>query len=177
MNFVPDISNLWIAKAVRDRFAEDAIERDRRGGRPAAQIRLLKKSGLLTIVIPKQFGDAGEPYSTALRITREFARVDGSVGHIYGYHFSALLNATLSIGDPQAEDLLRRSAEGNWFWGNTGNSFSKTLFGRKDGEWTVVNGFKPFASGSHVADYVTTSWEDRRRARGSLRPFRPTARG
>ncbi len=162
MSFVPDISNLWIAKAValRDRFAEDAIERDRRGGRPVEQIRLLKEAGLLTIVIPKALGGAGEPYSTALRITREFAKVDGSLGHIYGYHFSALIGAILSPGDAQAESLLRRSAEGHWFWGNTGNSFSKTLFGHADGDWTIVNGFKPFASGSHVADYVTTSWED-----------------
>ncbi|MES0138610.1 acyl-CoA dehydrogenase family protein [Mesorhizobium sp. M0016] len=162
MSFDPDTSNPWVAKAVelRDIFARDAVERDQLGGRPVEQIRLLKESGLLSIVIPKEFGGAGEPYSTALKIGREFAKVDGSIGHIYGYHFSALIAARLNSDEPRSADLLRRSAAGDWFWGNTGNSFSKTLFGRKDGEWTIVSGFKPFASGSHVADYLSTSWED-----------------
>lgn len=162
MAFDPDLSNPWIAKAValRDIFARDAIERDQAGGRPEEQIRLLKESGLLNVIIPKALGGAGEPYSTALRASREFAKVDGSLGHIYGYHFGALLAARLTLDNPRSADLLTRSAAGNWFWGNTGNSFSKTLFGRREGEWTIVNGFKPFASGSHVADYLSTSWED-----------------
>lgn len=90
MTFDPDTSNPWIAKAVelRDILARDAVERDQLGGKPVEQIRLLKESGLLTIVIPKEFGGAGEPHSTALKIGREFAKVDGSIGHIYGYHFS-----------------------------------------------------------------------------------------
>ncbi|WP_204348413.1 hypothetical protein, partial [Klebsiella pneumoniae] len=64
-------------------------------------------------------------------------------------------------GSPeQAADLYRRSAEGNWFWGNARNSFSKTLFGKRDGDWYVLDGFKPFTSGSHVADYLQISWLD-----------------
>lgn len=160
--FAPDTSNPWIAKAMalRDSFARDAVERDHAGGRPIDQIRQLKQSGLLSIIIPEAFGGAGEPYSTALRITREFAKVDGSVGHIYGYHFGALLGALNTTDNPRSAELLRQSAENSWFWGNTGNSFSKTLFGRADAEGYVLNGFKPFASGSHVADYLAISWWD-----------------
>lgn len=160
--FAADTSNPWLAKAValRKVFARDAVARDQAGGRPAEQIRLLKDSDLLSLIIPEELGGAGQPYSTALRITREFAKVDGSVGHLYGYHFGSILGALNSLDNPRSVELLRRSAEHNWFWGNTGNSFSKTLFGKSDAKGYVLNGFKPFASGSHVADYLSISWWD-----------------
>ncbi|MGN6778719.1 acyl-CoA dehydrogenase family protein [Rhizobium sp.] len=160
--FEADKSNPHLAKAVelRDIFARDAIERDQSGGRPEAQIRLLKESGLVNLVIPKEFGGAGEPYSTAMRIVREFAKVDGSLGHLYGYHFSPLQNAVTTLHDERSQDILRRSAAGRWFWGNTTNSFSKSLFGRQEAGKVILNGFRPFASGSHVADYLMVAWED-----------------
>ncbi len=160
--FEADRSNPYLAKAaeLRDIFALDAIERDQSGGRPTEQIRLLKESGLVNLVIPKEFGGAGEPYSTAMRIVREFAKVDGSLGHLYGYHFSPLQNAVTTLHDKRSQDILRRSAAGRWFWGNTTNSFSKSLFGRQGRDKVVLNGFRPFASGSHVADYLMVAWED-----------------
>lgn len=160
--FEADTANPYLAKAVelRDIFARDAIEIDQSGGRPAEQIRLLKESGLVNLVIPKEFGGAGEPYSTAMRIVREFAKVDGSLGYLYGYHFSPLQNAVTTLHDERSRDILRRSAAGRWFWGNTTNSFSKSLFGRQDVGKVILNGFRPFASGSHVADYLMVAWED-----------------
>jgi alkylation response protein AidB-like acyl-CoA dehydrogenase len=162
MSLEQDASNPYVAKGIelRDIFARDAIKRDKEGGRPTEQLRLLKESGLLTILIPKEFGGAGEPWSTALRIVREFAKVDGSLGHLYGYHFASVHGAHLRGSPDQAADLYRRSAEGNWFWGNAGNSFSKSLFGRREGEWFVLDGFRPFTSGSHIADYLQIAWED-----------------
>jgi alkylation response protein AidB-like acyl-CoA dehydrogenase len=153
----------WLARAarLREAFALDAPARDRAGGAPSEQIRLLKESGLLDVIIPVEYGGAGEPYSTALKVTRELARADGSLGHLYGYHHNALIRARTQLGrDPAAAELLRRSAAGDWLWGNTSNSFSETLFGRTTGEWTTLDGFKPFCSGSHVADYLTVAWND-----------------
>ncbi|MGV1793045.1 acyl-CoA dehydrogenase family protein [Rhizobium sp. A37_96] len=160
--FEADKANRFLAKAVelREIFARDAVERDQSGGRPREQIGLLKESGLVNLLIPKEFGGAGERYSTAMRIVREFAKVDGSLGHLYGYHFSPLQNAVATLEDERSRDILRRSAAGRWFWGNTTNSFSKSLFGRQDAGKVVLNGFRPFASGSHVADYLMVAWED-----------------
>lgn len=160
--FAPETDNPHILKAIalRDAFATDAVARDQAGGQPLEQVQLLKQSGLLTILVPTALGGAGEPTSTVLRITREFAKVDGSLGHIYGYHFGALHGFLFALPDPRAADWLRRTAAGNWFWGNTGNSFSKTLFGRRTDAGWILDGFKPFASGSHVADHVTTSWQE-----------------
>lgn len=159
--FDVDRDNPYLAKAseLTQIFARDAVERDRLGGRPSEQIRLLKESGLVNLLIPKEFGGEGLPYSTALKIVREFAKVDGSLGHLFGYHFSPLMNAA-TAGDERSQVILRRSADGRWFWGNTTNSFSKSLFGRKTTGGVILNGFRPFASGSHVADYLMVAWED-----------------
>lgn len=160
--FEPSTDNPFIARAVqlRDRFERDAIARDRAGGKPTAQIQALKEQGLLALLLPKAFGGEGESWSTALRIGRLFAQVDGSLGHLYGYHHFSLLCMTLREDPAKTEDLWRRSVEGNWFWGNTTNSFSQSLFGRRDGEWFVLDGFRPFTSGSHVADRLAIAWED-----------------
>lgn len=162
MRFDLDTSNPYFATAValRQAFAVDAVAHDKAGGRPLSQLSLLKDSGLLTILIPKEYGGAGEPWSTVLKIGREFAKVDGSLGHLFGYHFSSVQAAYLRGTPEQAADIYRRSAAGNWFWGNTANSFSKSLFGRRDGDGWVLDGYRPFTSGSHVADYLQVAWED-----------------
>lgn len=163
MSFDLDTSDPYFAKAVELRriFAEDAVARDKAGGKPLDQLKLLKDSGLLTLLIPREYGGGGQPWSSALKIGREFAKVDGSLGHLYGYHFSSV-HAPFLRGTPeQAADFYRRSAAGNWFWGNTANSFSKSLFGRQEGEWYILDGFRPFTSGSHIADYLQIAWEDR----------------
>lgn len=168
--FEIDRTNPYLAKAaeLREIFARDAIERDQLGGRPDEQIKLLKETGLVNLLIPNEFGGAGERYSTAMRIVREFAKVDGSVAHLYGYHFSPLQNAVTAGPDERSSDILRRSAAGRWFWGNTTNSFSKSLFGRREADKVILNGFRPFASGSHVADYLMVAWEDEETNKRSL---------
>lgn len=160
--FAVEASNHHLAKAAELSaiFAADAAANDKAGGRPLSQLAALKRSGLLTLLIPSEHGGQGERWSTALKATRELAKADGSIGHLYGYHFLSVHAAYLRGSPEQAAEIYRRSAEGNWFWGNNGNSFSKTLFGRREGDVTIVNGFKPFTSGSHIADHLSISWED-----------------
>jgi hypothetical protein len=64
---------------------------------------------------------------TALKTRREFAKVDGTLGHLFRYHFNSVHAAVTRGTLVQAADSYRRSAAGNWFWGNTANSFSKSL--------------------------------------------------
>jgi len=73
--FETDKTNPHLTKAaeLREIFARDAIERDQLGGRPDEQIKLLKETGLVNLLIPREFGGAGEHYSTAMRIVREFS--------------------------------------------------------------------------------------------------------
>ena len=152
----------WLAKAAHlsSVFAEDAARNDREGGQPLAQVRLLKESGLLPAGIPKAYGGQGLPWATLLRITRELAKADGSIGHLFGYHYSFIHALQIRAFPEQRREWLTQSAAGNWLWGNSVNTFSHSLFGRKEGDVWVLNGKRPFASGTHVADAIMIAWED-----------------
>jgi alkylation response protein AidB-like acyl-CoA dehydrogenase len=152
----------YLAKAaeLRGIFARDAAERDKQGGRPLEQLRLLKQHHLLSVNIPVFHGGGGQPWSTVFRIVREFARADGAMAHLFGYHALAQTMVLLRGSEEQAARLFHASATNDWFWGNAGNPMSDTVEARRDGEHIVLNGYRPFTSGSHIADVMVLAWTD-----------------
>ncbi|MFT4267727.1 MAG: acyl-CoA dehydrogenase family protein [Xenophilus sp.] len=152
----------WLDKAaaLRPVFHADAVARDQAGGRPTGQVRLLKEQNLPAAIIPAALGGGGASWASVLRVVREFARTDGSLAHLYGYHFLPLHAVDARAEPAQRERLLRASAAGQWLWGNSGNVMSRTSSARRDGGGWVVDGFRPFSSGSHVADWLQIAWDD-----------------
>lgn len=147
------------AEALRHELDRDAVARDRAGGRPTEAIARLKASGLPAAAIPAAYGGGGTSWVSVLRAARQIARTDGSVAHLFGYHHLPL-HVVLSVGtDRQRADWLAASARDNWLWSNSGNVMSKTSHGRREGAGWVVEGFRPFSSGTHVADRIMVSWE------------------
>jgi alkylation response protein AidB-like acyl-CoA dehydrogenase len=90
---------------------------------------------------------------------REFAKVDGSLAHLYGYHHIPL-TGVYHYGSQAQKELLKSSARENWVWGNSGNVAARSSSGRKDGEYWILNGSRPFSSGSHIADYLLIAFEN-----------------
>ena len=162
MSFNSDSSDPLVAKAIelRQAFHQDAVQRDKLGGRPTEQIRLLKQSGLPSAQIPIQYGGQGASWLSILRVVREFARTDGSLAHLFGYHHLPLNLVLFRGSNAQKDHLLRASAAGNLVWGNSGNAMSKTSSGRRIDNGWLVNGKRPFSSGSHIADYIQISFEN-----------------
>lgn len=148
------------AKELAKIFASDAAERDKSGGTAKAQRDLLRESGLLTILIPKEYGGEGQTWSTVLEIVREFAKADSSIAHLYGYHFLQLVGAHMYATEEQKEYFYRESAKNNWFWGNSFNPLDKRLIGKRSGDQVILNGKKTFSSGSQDADRLILSWVD-----------------
>ncbi len=162
MPFETDTDDILLGKAteLRKAFHLDAVERDKQGGSPIEQIRLLKASGLPSAQIAREYGGQGASWLTILRIVREFAKTDGSLAHLFGYHHLPL-NLILFRGSlAQREKWLTGSAAGNWIWSNSGNAMSKTSTGEKTATGWIINGSRPFSSGSHIADYIQISWEN-----------------
>jgi len=161
MSFNSDSSDPFVAKAIelRQAFHQDAVQRDKLGGRPTEQIRVLKQSGLPSAQIPVQYGGKGASWLSILRVVREFARTDGSLAHLFGYHHLPLNLVLFRGSNAQKDHLLRASAAGNLIWGNSGNAMSKTSSGRQIDKGWLVNGKRPFSSGSHIADYIQISFE------------------
>lgn len=68
MDAVVKDSNIYLEKAnlLAQEFAKDAVERDKAGGTPKVQRDKIRESGLLKLLIPKEYGGEGQPWSTVL---------------------------------------------------------------------------------------------------------------
>ena len=73
---------LQIARRLAADFAENAAERDVAGGTPKAERDALRRSGLLSLIIPREYGGLGASWSETLQTVRELARVDSSIAHV-----------------------------------------------------------------------------------------------
>lgn len=162
MEAVVKDSNIYLEKAnlLAQEFAKDAVERDKAGGTPKVQRDKIRESGLLKLLIPKEYGGEGQPWSTVLRIVREWAKVDASIAHLYGYHFLALVRAHLKGTPEQKEYYYTITAKNNYFWGNSSNPLQRTVIGKRVGNQVIINGQKNFSSGSPDSDFLLISWSD-----------------
>lgn len=155
-------ANYFLEKAVElaREFGKDAAERDLKGGTAKIQRDALRESGLLTILIPTEYGGEGQPWSVVLRIVREFAKTDAALAHLYGYHFLHLVTAHFAGSRNQKEYYYTESAKNNWFWGNSFNPLEATLIGKRDGDGFILNGYNTFSTGSQDSDRLLILWND-----------------
>ncbi|MFT4002230.1 MAG: acyl-CoA dehydrogenase family protein [Rhizobium sp.] len=138
---------------------QDAIERDLAGGSPTVQIVALKRAGLLAVHLPKTFGGLDLSWENILRDVREFAKTDGSVAHLYGYHYLQLATILIKGTEAQKSSLLARTRDEELFWANSGNVAARSSIGRRVEGGFIVSGSRPFSSGSHVADDLIVGFE------------------
>ncbi|MFP7494555.1 acyl-CoA dehydrogenase family protein [Terribacillus saccharophilus] len=151
---------LETAAILAQEFAKDAGERDKAGGTAKIQRDALRESGLLNLIIPAEYGGAGQPWSLVLRIVRELAKADAALGHLYGYHaFQAVLPHIAGTGK-QKKYFYTQSAENNWFWGNSSNPIEPSLIGKKQGDAFIVNGHNTFSTGAKDSDRLAITWYD-----------------
>src|SRR3954468_23742915 len=146
-----------IAHSLANEFAKTATQRDKQGGTAKAERDLIRKSGLLSLIVPKCLGGHGENWKTIFQITRELAKVDGSMAHLFGYHFLCLTSVHLYGSKQQKEKLYRETAENNWFWGNAFNPRDENLVVKQEGTSLRLNGKKSFCSGATDSDRLLIS--------------------
>lgn len=144
----------WVQRAreVATDLAVDAVARDRANQTPHVEVQLLKDSGLVTLLGPRQHGGAGESWTTALRVVRAVSAGDGSIGQLLGYHYLWAWAARL-VGTPeQVAAVEQQAAEQNWFFGGAVNPRDADLTIRVEGEELVYWGHKSFSTGGQVSD-------------------------
>lgn len=105
----------WITRAreVASILAQDVSQRDRENKSPAAEVSLLKSSGLLKVLGPKEFGGGGESWETGYKLIREVAKGDGSIGMLLGYHLLWSTTANVVGTEAQARGVQRAVVEEN----------------------------------------------------------------
>lgn len=131
-------------------FAASVVERDERGGTPKKERDALRKSGLLTLSIPTQYGGLGASWIETLDTVREFARIDSSIAHVYGFHHLLLATVRLFARPDQWEPWFTQTARHEWFWGNALNPLDTRTIVRKFDNWYDFSGKKSFCSGALI---------------------------
>ncbi|KAF1022626.1 MAG: Dibenzothiophene desulfurization enzyme C [Paracidovorax wautersii] len=147
------------ARALRLTLHADAPARDQAGGRPVEAVQALKASGLNAAWIPTAYGGEGASWTSVLRAVREIARTDGSIAHLYGYQHLPQHIVWARAAEPQLRRWFTTAAREQWLWSNSGNVMSKTSTARRAGGRWVLDGFRPFSSGTHVADVIQVGWD------------------
>ena len=151
------IAPLQIARQLAARFDETAAERDLRGGTPKVERDALRRSGLLALSIPRQYGGLGASWSETLQIVREFARVDSSIAHVYGFQHLMLATVRLFSRPDQWEPWFEQTARNDWFWGNALNPLDTRTISKKHNGWREFSGRKSFCSGSADSEMLIAS--------------------
>ena len=166
---------LAAARALATEFAATAAERDAAGGTPKLQRDALRASGLLALSIPQEYGGAGASWRQTLDIVREFARVDPSIAHVFGFHHLMLATVRLFSTPAQWEPWFRHTARLNWFWGNALNPLDGRTIARKFTGHRIFSGQKSFCSGATDSDMLIASAFDAQQERLVIAAV-PTAR-
>ncbi|MFG0852945.1 acyl-CoA dehydrogenase family protein [Pseudomonas sp. FYR_2] len=153
---------LAIARELAGQFAQTAVERDERGGTPKAERDALRDSGLLSLVIPQVFGGQGANWHDTFAVVREFARVDSSIAHVFGFHHLMLATVRLFSRPDQWQPWFEQTARKQWFWGNALNPLdTRTVVKHLDG-WCEFSGKKSFCSGASDSEMLIASAVDER---------------
>lgn len=146
-----------IADELIHEFAATAVERDRQGGTAQHERDRLRQSGLLNLVIPKEYGGLGASWEASLHITRRFAQVDSSIAHLFSYQHLGVVAPHVFGNEEQAVRYYTQSAAHNWFWCNGFNPLDKRVILTPDGHGYRINGIKSFCSGSVDSDVIPLS--------------------
>ena len=153
---------LQTARLLAQTFAETAVERDARGGTPKAERDALRASGLLALTIPRQYGGLGASWSETFEVIREFARVDSSIAHVFGFHHLMLATVRLFSRPEQWQPWFEQTARKNWFWGNALNPLDTRTVMRTFEGWYEFSGQKSFCSGASDSQMLIASAIDER---------------
>ncbi|WP_226504830.1 acyl-CoA dehydrogenase family protein [Pseudomonas sp. MWU16-30317] len=167
---------LHTARELATEFARTAVERDERGGTPKSERDALRASGLLALSIPRQFGGLGASWSDTFEVVREFARVDSSIAHVFGFHHLMLATVRLFGSAEQWQPWFELTARKNWFWGNALNPLDTRTTVRTFGGWREFSGKKSFCSGASDSQMLVASAVDESAGGKLLIGAIPTAR-
>jgi len=107
---VKEESEDWIAIAssLSAELTTTAVERDNKAGLPDVEIQLLRESGLLPLVVPKEYGGTGATWVEALKIVQELSKADGSIGQLYGNHLNLQLWVMFPVQVSKKKDTIEK---------------------------------------------------------------------
>jgi SfnB family sulfur acquisition oxidoreductase len=165
----PVLQSADAAVAVARRFAEqisvDAIERDRSGALPVAEMAAFDASGLLGITVPRQNGGGDLPIGAMADVARTIAAADSALAQTPQAHFLIVDVLAVAGSDKQRARLLgdvvagRRIASALAERGGKHAQDLETRLRPKSGA-VVLDGVKYYATGALTAHWIAVSAVD-----------------
>jgi alkylation response protein AidB-like acyl-CoA dehydrogenase len=145
-----------IARELAREFEKTVVERDRANQRPEAELRRLRETGLVNLLIPQALGGKGGSIRDAAHVVLELAKGDGSIAALLAFHY---YNSQMArYLDPKGDgvEVQRQSAKHRWLWGNATQYVNKDFVAEEhpEGGYTV-SGTKLWNTGAPVADVTT----------------------
>lgn len=147
------------AERVAKELAGSAVARERADELPAAEVNLLRESGLLRANATPDAGGYDLSWPQLMRLVGIVATGDTSIGQLLAYHYVNLYSAVLCATPEEGPELIERSAREGWFWGDAVNPRDPAIELTRDGSSFLANGRKTFTSGSAAADRLFVSAE------------------
>lgn len=150
-------SPIEVAKHLAADFAQTAVERDYLGGTPKVERDAIRSSGLLSLVIPKEYGGQGANWQETMQVIREIAKVDSSLAHVFGFQHLMLATVRLFSRPEQWQRWYEQTAHLNWFWGNALNPLDERTISKSHNGWHEFSGKKSFCSGAIDSEMLIAS--------------------
>ena len=123
---------------------QDGVKRDAKAGILEYEIERLRESGLLPLVVPKEYDGIGATWVEALKIVYELSQADGSIGQLYGNHLNLTILSHISGTPEQKEKYYRYTARNHWFWANAIDTWDTRLTIIPERNHFRLNGIKNF---------------------------------
>lgn len=133
-------------------IANLANERGDKSDISAIEIECLRESGLLPLIVPKEYGGIGATWTEALKVVQEIASSDGLMGQLYGNHLNLSILAHILGTSEQRTRYYQQTAKNNGFWANAIDTWDTRLKISCDGDNFRLNGVKNFDSVVAAAD-------------------------
>lgn len=143
-----------LAKSLAEEFAQTSVARDTKGGTPKQERDRLRQSNLLKLIIPKKYGGLGQTWIVTLKVTRELAKVDSSIAHIFSYHHLGVVIPHIFGSVEQKQRYYSETIRNNWFWCNALNPLDRRTILTPENNHFRLNGIKSFCSGSQDSDIL-----------------------
>ena len=134
--------------------AATAFERDTTAAAPFAEVQWIKDAGLVGLQGPKASGGGDADWATVLDVVAEFAKVDGSVANVLGWHY-AYFWLFRSFGTPEqrAKWEAEVTADRQLISG-IANFRDRPISAVDEGTTLLLNGSKQFNTGLPVSNRV-----------------------
>jgi alkylation response protein AidB-like acyl-CoA dehydrogenase len=152
-------------KRAAEKVAEELIrpnaERvDRDGEFPKENIRAMGEAGLLGLLVPKEYGGAGESLVTAAVVTEVVAKACAATAMVYHMHQTTIPLMCATASPEQVETFLGPVVRGEYLGafamtepGSGNKIWHMDSFGRQEGDDFILDSFKSFCTSAGYADY------------------------